>query len=65
LRDSPFIQGRYRGVNRLCRRCAKNGCKQFENTKVIRCNFVAKVSKDDNGACEPLGNPPALAGLEK
>ena len=64
MRDSPFIQGAYRGVNRLCRRCLKE-CRQFENTTVINCEFVAKVSKDDKGACEPSANPPALMGLEE
>ena len=38
MKDSPKIQGAFKGVNRLCRRCTKE-CKQFENVKIVQCGF--------------------------
>ena len=39
--DNTRTQGKFRGVNKLCQQCQKE-CKQFENVKVIRCNFTSK-----------------------
>ena len=38
----PSIQGKFKGVNKLCKTC-QNDCKQFENVKVIKCWFKPKV----------------------
>lgn len=43
MRDNPLVQGKFRGVNMLCRTCIKE-CKQFENVKIIRCFYVPKQS---------------------
>ena len=60
MRDSPFVQGEYSGVNKLCQQCNKE-CKQFANVKVIRCSFV---SNQKEGGTLPLATTGVCRGKE-
>jgi len=40
MRDNARVQGKFKGVNRLCKQCVKD-CKQFENVTAVRCKFVS------------------------
>lgn len=39
-------QGAFKGTNKLCQQCVKE-CKQFENVKVMKCNFTSNQKKGD------------------
>lgn len=51
-KDSPRIQGKFKGTNKLCQQCIKE-CKQFENVTVMQCNFVSNQKRH---ATLPLAN---------
>ena len=40
------LQGAFKGTNKLCQQCIKE-CKQFENVKVIKCNFISTQKRED------------------
>jgi hypothetical protein len=39
-------QGKFKGTNKLCQQCIKE-CKQFENVKVMKCNFTSNQKRGD------------------
>ena len=45
-------QGNFKGVNGLCRQCVKE-CKQFENVKVVKCEYTPTLQARRN-ALEPI-----------